>query len=64
MEQIWLTAVKTIQNESPWKRGNHINRFFRMTLGARFFLVMQSKLARCRSRDEGLENALPHFSHV
>ena len=35
-----------------------------MTLGARFFLVIQSKLARCLSRDEGLENALPHFSQV
>ena len=41
-----------------------VNSVLRMTLGARFFLVMQSKLARCRSRDEGLENALPHFSQV
>ena len=38
--------------------------FLRITFGARFFLVVQSKFARCLSRDEGLENPRPHFSHV
>ena len=37
---------------------------FFIILGARFFLVVQSKFDLCRSRDEGLEKPRPHFSHV
>ena len=37
---------------------------FRIIFGARFFRVVQSKLDRWRSRDEGLEKPRPHFSQV